>query len=118
MITVTSRASLRLPASGTARYDGADHQADVSLFWVDGPPGAGPDFHWHPYTETWVVLQGAARIEAGDDSLLAQTGQIVTVPAYTVHRFRSCGTENLQMLCIHASAVIIQEFVAEPRTRG
>lgn len=114
MITVTNRDNLRLLGSPTAMYEGRDHGAGVSLFWVDSPPGSGPDFHWHPYTETWVVLQGEARIEAGEDRLRARTGYVVTIPAETVHRFRSCGSGNLQMLCIHASPTIIQTFVESP----
>lgn len=116
MITITSRDTLLLPRSLTARFDGSDHHADVSLFWVDSPAGKGPDFHWHPYTETWVVLQGVACIEAGDDDLQAEPGHIVTVPAETIHRFRARGPENLQMLCIHASPTIIQEFVDQAPT--
>lgn len=117
MITVTSRADLRLPGSCTARYEGTNHGADVSLFWVDNQPGAGPDPHWHPYTETWVVVQGEALIEAGEQTVRAHAGQIVTVPANTVHRFRNCGTEALQMVCIHASATIIQEFIDDSSPR-
>lgn len=114
MITVSQRDDLLLPGSPTALYEGCDHGAGVSLFWVDSPPGNGPDFHWHPYTETWVVLQGEARIEAGEARLRARAGQVVTISAETVHRFRSCGTGNLQMLCIHDSPTIIQEFVESP----
>lgn len=111
MITVTNRDNLRLLGSPTAMYEGRDHGAGVSLFWVDAGPGDGPDPHWHPYAETWVVLHGEVRIEAGEDRLRARAGDVITIPAKTVHRFRSCGTGNLQMLCIHASPMIIQEFV-------
>ncbi|KHS54003.1 MULTISPECIES: cupin domain-containing protein [Brevibacterium] len=114
MITIVDRSALQLPGSPTSRFEGADHSADVSMFWVHTPPGNGPDFHWHPYTETWVVLHGEVRIEAGDEQLLAQTGNIVTVPAKTNHRFRSVGRAELEMLCIHASPTIIQGFVTPP----
>lgn len=117
MITVTDRAALRSPGSPTARYEGRDHSADVSLFWVNAPPGSGPELHRHPYTETWVVLQGEARIDAGDEQLRAHAGQIVTVPAETAHRFRNGGTGDLEMVCIHASPTIIQEFVVPPSSR-
>lgn len=111
MITVTNRDAVKLPDSGTARFTGADHQADVSFFWVNSPPGSGPEFHWHPYTETWVVLHGEVLIETQDDQLRAHPGDIVTVTAETIHRFRVQGETNLQMVCIHASPTIIQEFV-------
>src|SRR5690606_18625473 len=118
VITVTSRTLLRKPGAATARFVGAEQGADVSLFWVDAAPGTGPDLHWHPYTETWVVLRGEVLVETEDERRHAEAGQIVTVPAETRHRFRNCGTENLEMLCIHASPVIVQDFVDEAPTKG
>ncbi|MGC0272594.1 cupin domain-containing protein [Pseudactinotalea sp. Z1739] len=114
MITVADRSALQLSGSATTRFEGSDHGADVSLFWVHTPPGKGPDFHWHPYTETWVVLDGDVQIETGEEQLRAQAGNIVTVPAHTIHRFRNTGAADLHMLCIHASGSIIQEFVTPP----
>lgn len=112
MITVTRRSELLLLGSPTAKFIGSEHGADVSFFWVDTAPGKGPDLHWHPYTETWIVLCGHVRIDVDDETVTAETGAVVTVGAETVHRFRNIGTENLKMVCIHASPKIIQEFVA------
>lgn len=111
MITVTNRAELLRPGATTALFVGADHGADVSFFWVDAAPGTGPERHFHPYTETWVVLGGQADVEAGDERVLAVAGDVVTVTAGTVHRFRAAGEGRLAMVCIHASPVLIQDFV-------
>lgn len=111
MISVSDRAELQLPGSATTRFQGVDHGSGVSLFWVRTPPGAGPDFHHHPYTETWVVLGGDVGVEACGETVEATAGAIVTVPAGTVHRFRNVGTTVLEMICIHASPEIIQDFV-------
>jgi mannose-6-phosphate isomerase-like protein (cupin superfamily) len=111
MLTVTKREALEPSQSQTALFTGADHNADVSFFWVDTPPGGGPEFHWHPYAETWVVLHGQVLIETQDDKLNASPGDIVTVSAETVHRFRNHGDDQLRMLCIHPSPKIIEEFV-------
>lgn len=111
MITVANRDNLRLPGSATALYEGRGHGAGVSLFCVDARPGTGPNLHWHPYTETWVVLEGVAHVEAGEHRLQARAGDIVTIPPGTIHRFQNLEPGNLRMLCIHASPTIIQEFV-------
>jgi hypothetical protein len=79
MTTVTDREQLRQNTTGTALFVGADHGAGVSFFWVDTPPGGGPETHWHPYTETWVVLRGEAVIESDGEQLRAGAGAIVTV---------------------------------------
>lgn len=111
MITITRRADNYLPGSNTARFTGAEHGADISMFWVNTAPGAGPGSHWHPYSETWVVIRGQAKITAGEQTLSAVAGDIVTVAPRTIHSFKNSGTETLEMLCIHASPEVIQEFV-------
>ena len=111
MITVTNRDAVQLPDSMTGLFTGVDHRADVSFFWVNAPPGSGPEFHWHPYAETWVVLEGEALIETQDEKLHAHPEDIVTVTAETVHRFRAQGDHNLRMLCIHPPSTIIEEFI-------
>ncbi|MCS5719375.1 cupin domain-containing protein [Herbiconiux sp. CPCC 205763] len=113
MMTVTHREQLRQNRTGTALFVGADHGSGVSVFWVDTAPGGGPDTHWHPYTETWFVLKGEAMIVGDGRELRAGPGAIVTVTANTRHQFRSVGVENLEMVCIHASPQVIQEFASE-----
>ncbi|WP_161485813.1 cupin domain-containing protein [Enteractinococcus helveticum] len=63
------------------------------------------------YAETWVDLQGEVLIETQDEQLQVDPGDIVTVSAESVHRFRNRGQTNLRMLCIHPSPTIIEEFV-------
>ena len=113
MITITARETLRLSEHGTARFEGAAHAAGVSFFWVDAAPGDGPDLHLHPYTETWVVISGSVEIEADGERLVGGPGAIVTATAGTAHRFAARGTERLEMICIHASPVIEQDFLEQ-----
>ncbi len=110
MITVTSRRELLGPGARTALFVGQEHGAGVSFFWVDVPPGGGPRRHHHPYTETWVVLRGEVRVTADDEDVSAVAGDVITVTAGTEHRFRGAGEGNLEMLCIHDSPTVIQEF--------
>ncbi len=109
--------ALRIGTGRTRRFVGAEHGANVSYFWVDNEPGEGPGLHWHPYTETWVVLEGTARITMGDRELVAGPGDTATVPAGVWHRFVNAGTDRLKVLCIHASAVIVQVW-ADPEHPG
>lgn len=99
---------------GTGRsrkFVGVEHDADVSYFYVENSPGEGPGLHWHPYSETWVVLEGTVRITRGEASFLAGAGDTATVGAYVPHGFVNAGTGVLRILCIHASATIIQTFL-------
>jgi len=39
----------------------------ISVFVVRTPPGKGVDIHVHPYSETFVLLEGSGRWTAGGD---------------------------------------------------
>ena len=90
------------------RFQGSDHGAGVSYFYVDNQPGQGARMHWHPYPETWVVLEGDVTFVVGDEQIVATAGDTVTGPAFVPHRFTNTGTGTMRLIGIHASAVIIQ----------
>ncbi|MPS75322.1 cupin domain-containing protein [Microbacterium sp. K35] len=104
-------ADLRIGTGRSRRFVGAEHGADVSYFFVENQPGEGPGLHWHPYSETWVVLEGTVRLRVGDRILLAGPGDTATVAAFTPHGFTNAGDGLLRILCIHASATIVQTFL-------
>ncbi len=110
---VVPAAALLIGTRRTRRFVGREHGAGISYFFVDNEPGEGPGLHWHPYTETWVVLDGTAEITIGDRSLIARAGDTVTGPAGVWHRFENVGEDRLRVLCIHASDVIIQTWAED-----
>ena len=94
---------------GTVTFEGAAHGSGISLFLVNNQPGEGPDLHKHPYSETWIVRSGTARMTADGQEIDAGPGDIVVVSAETPHKFKNVGAERLEIICIHASPRIIQE---------
>ncbi|ANJ28701.1 cupin [Agromyces aureus] len=107
-------AELGIGTGRTRRFVGIEHGAAVSYFFVDNEPGQGTGLHWHPYPETWVVLEGEATLTIGDRQLTATAGDTATVPTGVWHQFVNTGADRLKVLCIHASAVIIQTWADEP----
>lgn len=110
---VVAGAGIRIGSGRSRRFEGAEHGADVSYFYVENQPGQGPGMHWHPYSETWVVLEGTARITIGDESVDATAGDTATGPAFVPHCFTNIGDGVLRIIGIHASATIIQTFLDE-----
>lgn len=110
---IVAAADIRIGAGRSRKFVGAEHGAGVSYFYVENQPGEGPGLHWHPYPETWVVLEGAARITVGEEVLVAQAGDTATGPAFIPHGFTNIGEGTLKILGIHASPTIIQTFLDE-----
>ncbi len=100
---------LLVGASRTMRFEGERYGSGVSFFYVDNDPGMGPGLHRHPYTETWLVIEGEATIRMGAETVVAGPGDTAVVAAGTWHGFTNTGTGRLRIMCIHASPVMVQE---------
>jgi mannose-6-phosphate isomerase-like protein (cupin superfamily) len=94
---------------GTVTFEGEPHGSGVSFFHVNNEPGQGPDLHRHPYSETWIVRSGKARMTADGKDIEAGPGDIVVVGPETPHKFKNMGAERLEIICIHSSPRMIQE---------
>jgi mannose-6-phosphate isomerase-like protein (cupin superfamily) len=104
-----------LPPSpgGTVTFEGEAYGSGVSFFLVNNAPGAGPDLHKHPYSETWIVRSGTGRFTADGEDIEAGAGDILVVGPETPHKFKNVGNGRLETVCIHASPRMIQEPVEE-----
>lgn len=108
---IVAAGDIRIGTGRSRRFVGEEHAADISYFYVENQPGEGPGLHWHPYSETWVVLEGTARITIGDETFIAGAGDTATGPARIPHGFTNVGDGMLRILGIHASPTIIQTFI-------
>ncbi|WP_114856250.1 cupin domain-containing protein [Brachybacterium sp. YJGR34] len=104
---------IRVPGSRTLRFEGDGRGSTVSFFLVTNDPGQGPRTHRHPYDETFHVLEGEASIAVGGSTVVARPGDTAVAPARTWHRFGNTGTGTLRIVCIHASPVMIQEYLED-----
>jgi mannose-6-phosphate isomerase-like protein (cupin superfamily) len=103
MYRVIRAGELEPSPGGTVTFEGEGYGSGVSFFLVNNEPGAGPDLHRHPYSETWIVRAGKARITADGEDLEAGPGDIMVVCSETPHKFKNIGTERLDIICIHSS---------------
>jgi mannose-6-phosphate isomerase-like protein (cupin superfamily) len=91
--------------------EGGEHGATVSVILDEGEPGHGPRLHRHPYDETWVVVEGRVTFQAGDESLAAEPGDIVIVPAAVPHKFANTGPGRSRLVCVHANPSFVTEWL-------
>ena len=106
MATVTPIDDLR--RSPTAALFEGRAQIPVSIFVTEYQRGQGPDLHTHPYAEAFVVETGTAVFTAGDEQLTVEGGNVVVVPAETVHGFKCAGEDTLRVVSVHPSPAVRQ----------
>jgi len=121
MSTVINRDGL--PRDGDSfDFEGYLHdRVNVSIIFVDLPPGHGPRLHRHPYAEVFIVQEGTVTFTVGDDTVEAFAGQIVIGPAGVPHKFVNSGTGPLRQIDIHLNDRFITEWLDDraspPRQR-
>jgi mannose-6-phosphate isomerase-like protein (cupin superfamily) len=104
----------QLPLSVIAReLVGAEHGLDITLLFVDAPPGNGPGLHRHPYDEVFIVQEGRASFTFGDEQLDAGPGDILVAHANEPHAFVNPGPGPLRQVDIHVSPTLSTEWLEE-----
>jgi mannose-6-phosphate isomerase-like protein (cupin superfamily) len=84
---------------------------DISIFVVRTPPGKFVEMHVHPYSETFVLLEGHGRWTAGDVVSELGPDQMLVVPPETPHGFRNVGDVPLLVVSVHESGTLEQTFL-------
>jgi quercetin dioxygenase-like cupin family protein len=81
----------------SAKFEGHEHGAQVSVFVSHNRPGTGPRLHRHPYEETFIVEHGEVLFTVGESTIEARAGDIVIVPAGAPHKFVSRSATHRQV---------------------
>lgn len=84
---------------------------NISMFITDATPGSGPELHFHPYEEVFVIIEGTATFTIANQTVVANSGDILLAPANTPHKFVNSGEGQLSTINIHPNERIIQEAV-------
>ena len=102
-----------LPLDGGSReFEGYLHgDVGVTFILVEAPPGRGPGLHKHPYEEVFVVQEGRATFTVGEETVEAEGGQVLVVPAGVPHGFVNSGDGPLRQIDIHVSDRFVTEWL-------
>lgn len=107
------------PAGSYARiFNGAQHELpSVSLMLAELQPGEGPAWHRHAYDEVFSIAEGEATFTIGDETIVADRGRVVLVPATVPHRFENSGAGILRLIAVHAAPKVAIEWLDEPTSQ-
>ncbi len=93
----------------------AESGGALALLEYSAPPGfRGPAPHWHAVlTETFVGLDGAPRLRAGDQETTLAAGEVVLVPPRVVHAFSNPGDRPARFLVAITPGMGLEGYFAE-----
>ena len=97
--------------NNVTEIEGKAHDAEVTVLLEHMPPGRGPRLHWHPYGETWVVVEGRVSFTNGKDVGEAGAGDVIYVAPEEHHKFTVLGEARVKMICIHQSPEFITHWL-------
>jgi quercetin dioxygenase-like cupin family protein len=113
---ITTGQSLTNPVTGetlvfrTTSADSKGERVVVEAF-VE-PRGAVAAAHVHPaQEERFEVLAGTLEFRLGKETLVAEAGDRVRVPAGTPHRFRNVGDDTAHFVCEVAPALGFEQLI-------
>lgn len=106
------------PAGSHARiFNGAQHELpSVSLMLAELQPGEGPAWHRHAYDEVFSIAEGEATFTIGGETVVADHGQVVLVPAGEPHMFVNSGAGVLRLTAVHVAPRVEIEWLDDVRS--
>jgi quercetin dioxygenase-like cupin family protein len=67
---------------------GDQTNAAYEMFELTGPLNSGSPPHFHPWSETYYILEGTVEVLVGKETVQAVPGSSVTIPSNMVHTYR------------------------------
>ena len=84
---------------------------NLSVNWIEVPPGASEDLISHEEAEqVYVVVSGAGTMSATGDTQQLAPGDFVMIPPATEHSVSNDGTETLALVSVQSPGVSADEL--------
>ena len=84
---------------------------NLSVNWIEVPPGASEDLISHEEAEqVYVVVAGAGTMSATGDTQQLAPGDFVMIPPATEHSVSNAGTANLALVSVQSPGVSADEL--------
>jgi mannose-6-phosphate isomerase-like protein (cupin superfamily) len=87
---------------------------NLSVTWVDVPPGAEQRPHSHPDSEQiYVIVRGNGRMQVAGDTEQVGEGDVVFIPPAATHGIKNEGPEPLVYVSAASPPVSMAELYSE-----
>jgi mannose-6-phosphate isomerase-like protein (cupin superfamily) len=84
---------------------------NVSVTWLEVPPGVDQTLHSHEEAEqVYVIVQGAGKMSVAGDTGAVGVGDLVLVPPATDHGIENDGSETLCCVSVQSPPVSVDEL--------
>jgi len=84
---------------------------NLSVNWIEVPPGASEDLVSHEEAEqVYVVVAGSGEMSATGDRQALEPGDFVMIPPATDHSVSNEGTETLALVSVQSPGVSADEL--------
>lgn len=84
---------------------------NLTVTWVDVPPGAEQRAHSHPDAEqVYVIVRGRGRMSVAGDTEEVAPGDLVFIPPATQHGISNDGAEDLVYVSATSPPVSMEEL--------
>ena len=84
---------------------------NMTVTWVDVPPGGEQRAHSHPDSEqVYVIVRGRGRMSVAGDAEEVSEGDLVFIPPATSHGISNDGTETLVYISAASPPVSMEEL--------
>ena len=82
-MNIIQMAKMIPPGASSLKFEGYQHNSNISFFVVRSPKGKGAVKHRHPYEETFIVLNGKIEAIVDGNTKTIEGGNIMIVPSNT-----------------------------------
>ena len=87
---------------------------NMTVTWVDVPPGAEQRSHSHPESEqVYVIIRGQGRMSVAGDTESVSEGDLVFIPPATSHGIVNEGSDTLVYIAAASPPVSMEELYRE-----
>lgn len=92
---------------------------NVSVIWLEVPPGADQELHSHEESEqVYVITRGSGTMTVAGDTQEVGVGDLIMVPPATDHSVANPGSDDLCCVSVQSPPITVTEVYGSAAVAG